>query len=234
MGFTPINENAVDHLLDSLPCRDKVWRHAWIVVYKILHRCRRKPSTFEGISLQRGQFIFSEPKLAEQCRLSPQEIRTLLDKFRKVQFLTTKTTGIKSIGTVLNFDTYVIDQKENNGDFNGKTTDYQRAINGKPKGTKANGKSSTPPPSSPLLNVGEEKLLILKFPSKPDAHTLATLKPMPFHYDPEPRIWTAVDSPQARDVFAKMIDLYGPEIAFECTPDQAPALMAQLTAKEPA
>ena len=234
MGFTPINEDAVDRLIAAIPGRREVRRNALLVVEKILHRCQRHPGFYQGQALDRGQFPYGEKALGDACYLTYQEIRTVLKKLEEVGFLTIQATKQGSTGTVLNFSTYVNDQIKTNDLSNGQLTDKQRSTNDPPKGTKANGKSSTPLPSSPLLNVGEEKLLLLKFPEQPDAHTLTTLKPMPFHYDPETRIWTAVESPQARDVFEKMIDLYGPEIAYECTPDQAPALIAQLTAKEPA
>ena len=73
----------------------------------------------------------------------------------------------------------------------------------------------------------------MKFPEQPDANLLRTLNTLPYHYDPNTQIWTAVDSLAARDIRDKATDAYGSGIAFACTADQWPELLAHLTTEEP-
>lgn len=58
------------------------------------------------ISLKKGQFIFGRKKAAEIMATSERRVRTLLDMFVKLDFLTIQPTKRYTIVTVNNWDTY--------------------------------------------------------------------------------------------------------------------------------
>ena len=143
MNFTPLNEEAIRALIQRLPVHSATRRNTWAAIHAILHRCRRQAGWAKGIYLERGQFLFGEDELAAASYLSRQELRTVLKNLKKVgknlvSFTTTVTTNQGSIGSVIDFDTYVPNQDFYNQQINRQSTNEQPATNHKPKdkGTK--------------------------------------------------------------------------------------------------
>lgn len=65
-----------------------------------------KEKQWRGITIKRGQFITSQPKLAQGLKLSVRQIRTSLDKLKMTGELTVYTTADYSIITINNYDIY--------------------------------------------------------------------------------------------------------------------------------
>ena len=130
-GFSPINKKAFDDLIEKLPKKRRL--NARSLLVEILFRTRRSKGWFDGIELERGQFAFGECNLAAKCYLSRQAIRTLTYWFKKVEFLTIKTTNRGSIGTIIEFNTYISDQRKNNQPTNQQPTNSQPTANHIPK-----------------------------------------------------------------------------------------------------
>lgn len=61
---------------------------------------------WQGIDIQKGQFVTSLNSLSKGANLSVRSIRTLLDKFTSTNEITIKTTSHFSIITVCNYETY--------------------------------------------------------------------------------------------------------------------------------
>ena len=80
---------------------------------------------WRGVNIKRGQFITSQPKLANRLKLSVQQIRTALNKLKSTGEITVYTTADYSIITINNYDDY----QQNNSLSNGQTTDKQQASN---------------------------------------------------------------------------------------------------------
>lgn len=134
--FTPINDQAFNELIEMLPRRHRLGGRSLLV--EVLFRARRNQGWYAGIELERGQFAYGEEKLGAKCYLSYQETRTLIKWFEKVGFLTIHSTNLGSVGTIIEYNTYVKDRMEINGQTNGQLTDNQRTANDIPKdkGTK--------------------------------------------------------------------------------------------------
>ena len=139
MRFTPICEEAVEAMVEQLPGPDEMRLKAWSAVHRILHRCQREEGYFKGVKLARGEFPFGLEELGKSCYLSIQEIRTILKHLEKARFLTSKRTNKGSIGTVIEFDTYVIDLNGANKQANKQLTSSQQAANNTLKGERGKG-----------------------------------------------------------------------------------------------
>ena len=140
--FTPINENAFDDLIERLPERLRL--NGRSLLTEILFRTRRAAGWFDGSELKRGQFVYGEEKLGAQCYLSRQQILTLMEWFKKVGFLTIKSTKSGSIGSLIEIDTYINDKPENNRPSNQQVTNSQPTGNHilKDKGVKGKRKKA--------------------------------------------------------------------------------------------
>jgi hypothetical protein len=130
-GFTPLSEKAFHALIEQIPRQLRL--NARSLLLEILFRTRRHAGWYDGVRLQRGQLVYGEQRLGAKCYLSYQQTRTLMLCFKKVGFLTVKVTGRGSIGTVVEYDTYVRDHLKSNAQNNGQLTDVQRTANDIPK-----------------------------------------------------------------------------------------------------
>ncbi len=147
--FTPISNAAFSGVIDRLPKRHK--HTGALLIAVILFRSNRQEGWFNGEHLERGQFPFGWDELSRSCHLSVQQTRTLISHLEKVEFLTSKSTNAGSIGTVINFDGYVIDGNETNKQINRQLTDDQQTTNNavKDKSKKIN----VPPPARARANT---------------------------------------------------------------------------------
>lgn len=66
----------------------------------LLFKANFEPKKWQGITINRGQFITSIDKLAAELPLSVRQIRTRLDKLKSTNELTIKTTSKYSIITI--------------------------------------------------------------------------------------------------------------------------------------
>ena len=141
-GFTPINNKAFSDLIDRLPVCLRL--NARSLLVEILFRARRNPDWYDGRRLGRGQFVFGYEELGARCCLSYQSARTIIVRLERVGFLTIKSTKAGSIGSILEFDTYVIDRPKTNEPNNGQLTNVQRTTNDIPKEKGVKEKESLP------------------------------------------------------------------------------------------
>jgi len=129
--FTPIDLDALATTLSGIR-RQNVRRNARWVAIELLRRCRR---CFDdsGHPLQRGECWFGQDELAEQCDLSRKEMRSVLEALRKVNYTAIKTASNGSTASIINFDSYIIDQIEK-----GQQKGQERASKGPAKGHNLN------------------------------------------------------------------------------------------------
>jgi len=107
----------------------------------ILANIKDKP--FGKITVKRGQYVTSYPKLAQQAGLSIQEVRTALGHLKSTGEITVTTTSKYSIITINNYNRY---QKSTH-----KPTDDQQASNRQATGDQQQ-----------LKNIYNNKLLYIK------------------------------------------------------------------------
>jgi hypothetical protein len=84
---------------------------------------------FQDISLSPGQFIFGRNEASKQLKMSVQTIRTCVDYLTKSENLTIKTTNKFSIFTVINWNTYQIEELQSNQQTNQPLTSKQPTTN---------------------------------------------------------------------------------------------------------
>lgn len=77
----------------------KVW------IYLLTH-AQYKNSSYQGHKLKRGQVIVGRKMLAERLKLTENQVRTCLNKLKKTQEITIKSTNRYSIITIVKYDFY--------------------------------------------------------------------------------------------------------------------------------
>ena len=85
---------------------------------------------FEGMDIKRGQFVTSLPSLSKQTRLSIQQVRTALDHLKSTGEITDFSTSKYRVITVVKYDQYQIDNRQNNS----QSTGNQQASNSQSTG----------------------------------------------------------------------------------------------------
>lgn len=94
------------HLLLKANHRDKCWR---------------------GIVIKRGQYLTSIDSLSKELPLSPQQIRTRLERLKSTSEITIKTSSKNTIITVTKYENYQDDNKQDNKRITNKQqTDNKR------------------------------------------------------------------------------------------------------------
>lgn len=69
-------------------------------------RANIKPSSWEDIQLERGQFVISIRNFAYEVGITPRSVRTVLKNLQNCNFLRAETTHRYTIITVCDYDTY--------------------------------------------------------------------------------------------------------------------------------
>lgn len=86
----------------------------------------------EVFNLEAGQFITSVKSIVEKCKdkqITTQKVRTALERFRKLGFLTIETTNKNSLVTIVNWQKYQGWEEESNKENNNQITNNQQSNN---------------------------------------------------------------------------------------------------------
>ena len=86
-------------------------------------------SKFEGIDVKRGQLVTSLPSLAKQTSLSIQQVRTSLAHLISTGELTSKAYPKYRVITVVKYDEYQADNRQNNSQSTGNQQATNRRVN---------------------------------------------------------------------------------------------------------
>ena len=82
---------------------------------------------FEGEIIRRGEFVTSLPSLADQTSLTIQQARTALDHLKSTGEITDRKTNRYRVITIVNYDRYQLDNRQNNSQSTGdQQTDQQQ------------------------------------------------------------------------------------------------------------
>ena len=115
---------------------------------------------FEGQDIKRGQFVTSLPSLSKQTRLTIQQVRTALDHLKSTGEITDKAYPKYRVITVVKYDEYQQDNRQNNSQSTGnqqssnrQSTGNQQQYNNNNNGTMEKGKNNhhLPAPDDPFL-----------------------------------------------------------------------------------
>lgn len=86
----------------------------------LLLSANRKPQSWKGIVIGRGDLATGRKSLSAQTGLSEQSVRTSLERLRSTNEVTSKSTSKYSIITIVNYDTYQSNDVEANQQVNHK------------------------------------------------------------------------------------------------------------------
>ncbi len=95
------------------------------VFFHLLLVANHKQRNHRGTPIKRGQHVTSYKKLANECGLSIQQVRTALKNLRLTGEITHESTRKGSVITIVNYSTY----QTNNTPPNRKTTKNQQTSN---------------------------------------------------------------------------------------------------------
>jgi|GEM_PF-3528182 len=98
-GYFPLWRKVVDWEWAD----DSIVFSAWV---KILMLANWEPRKWQGITINRGQFVSSRSKLSNYLKLSEQQTRTVVSKLESTGELTKKATKRFSLYTIENYDKY--------------------------------------------------------------------------------------------------------------------------------
>ena len=74
---------------------------------------------FEGQTIKRGQLVTSLPKLSQQTKLSIQNVRTAISHLISTGEITVRTTSKYRVITIVKYDEYQVDNRQNNSQLTG-------------------------------------------------------------------------------------------------------------------
>lgn len=135
----------------------KLWTFWTWCLLKATHKEHTQVVGYQKVKLMPGQFIFGRKKASEELGMSEQMIRTALNSLKKSESLTIKTTNKYSVITIVNWDTYQVDQPTTNQQDNKQLTNNQPTTNHKQEGeeVKEDKKKDTPPapPKKPKKKI---------------------------------------------------------------------------------
>ncbi len=85
-----------------------------------------KDTKWHGVKILRGQRIISRDGLAKETHLSPQTVRTCLERLKSTNEITSKSTNTYTIVTLVNYNKY---QDQSTNEITSQPTNEQPAIN---------------------------------------------------------------------------------------------------------
>lgn len=93
-----------------------------------LLKANHKDNKWQGIVIERGTFITSIENLAFETGLSGQQIRTALNKLKSTGEITSKTTNRYSIISIKNWNSYQLDNTQDNKQITNKQQTNNKQI----------------------------------------------------------------------------------------------------------
>ena len=93
-----------------------------------LLKANHKDNKWQGIVIERGSFITSIENLAFETGLSGQQIRTALNKLKSTGEITSKTTNRYSVISIKNWNSYQLDNTQDNKQITNKQQTNNKQI----------------------------------------------------------------------------------------------------------
>ena len=86
-----------------------------VAIYCLLKATHKEHSQTVGdqvVKLKAGQLVTGRKRMAQDCNLSEQSVRTTMRNLEKLDFLTIKSTNKFSVVTVLNWESYQLTNQQ--------------------------------------------------------------------------------------------------------------------------
>ena len=123
-GFILLHRQITDWEWYQNPNTFRVFLH-------ILLKANYTDGRFEGKEIKRGELVTSLPSLAEQTRLSIRQVRVALDHLILTGELTSKAYSKYRVITVVNYDKYQNNDRQDDSQMTGKRQADDRQMTGK-------------------------------------------------------------------------------------------------------
>jgi len=123
-GYIKDWRKSLDHPLYKKPL---IWHFWGYCLKKASHKNRDLFLGGKVVSIKKGSFVFGRKKASEETGLTERQIRTALKHLQKLQNLTIKTTNKYSIVSIINWDTYQLDENKNDQQNDQLPTSYRPA-----------------------------------------------------------------------------------------------------------
>ena len=107
------------------------WYQDSIAVHLFLHlllSANHEDKQWQGVEVRRGQLITGRNSLSADTGITPQSIRTYLNKLKSTNEITTQSTNKYTIITISNYESYQIKEDKTNQQVN-QQTNQQLTIN---------------------------------------------------------------------------------------------------------
>ncbi len=111
------------------------WHHKPEYVSFMLHcllKANPKPTKWETIELEKGQFVTSMKSMCESVGITERTYRTIVKNLTDCGFLTVKTTNKYSVVTICNYATYQHKKEEERQPNDNQPSDNSQAIDNQP------------------------------------------------------------------------------------------------------
>jgi len=102
---------------------------AFKVFMYLIMMATHKTTKFRGTELKAGDLVTGRKKIAADCGITEQSVRTALEHLKSTKDITIKTTNKFSIISVCNYETYQIKETDSNQHSNQPTTNQQPTNN---------------------------------------------------------------------------------------------------------
>ena len=136
-GWIKLHRKLLDHWI----FKNEKYLKAWIwFLLKANHKENKILMGAEIMDIERGEFVTSIYKICEATGLTSQNVRTLIRLLENDQMINKRTTSKLTKITILNYDSYQIDQQTDNKQTNKPLTSAQQTAN-KPVTTDNNDKN---------------------------------------------------------------------------------------------
>lgn len=89
-------------------------RNVFHVFIILLLNANHEEKKWKGITIKRGEYLTSLDKLAQQTKLSVNQVRLSLKKLKTTNEITIKTTNLNTLISIVNYDKYQVNDKQNN------------------------------------------------------------------------------------------------------------------------
>jgi hypothetical protein len=117
-------------------------RNVFHVLVIILLNANHEENKWRGITIKKGEYLTSIEKLAQNTKLSVAQVRLAINKLKKTNEITIKTTSLNTLISVTNWEKYQANDKVNDKPIaNGQQTDDKRTTTNKKEENNKNEKN---------------------------------------------------------------------------------------------
>lgn len=117
-------------------------RNVFHVFMIILLNANHEDNKWRGILIKKGEYLTSLDKLAQNTKLSVAQVRLALNKLKKTNEITIKTTSLNTLISITNWEKYQANDKVNDKPItNGQQTDDKRIATNKKEENNKNEKN---------------------------------------------------------------------------------------------